>query len=228
MITHTKATKNMLDIDSQGMVTSPRVQPRRFNVIERSAMTSVTGIIIHQTGSSDEQGVFSSYRRGGNGAHFLIAKNGTIYQTASLNLRTNHVGPLKARCLAEHRCTAAEFKKSVRFSQASSVERMNRIEMTKTVPARYPSNADSIGIEIVGLASLPPGITMPTGLSKAQQDAFLGEKAVYESVTRFQNISLRWLVDELIDTLHVSSSEVHRHPDVSRKNKTEASTAVWR
>ncbi len=210
------------------MVISSRIQPRRFNVIERTAMASVTGIIIHQTGSSDEQSVFSSYTRGGNGAHFLITKNGTIYQTASLNLRTNHVGPLKARCLAEHRCTAAEFKKSVKFSQASSVERMNRIEMTKTVPARYPSNTDSIGIEIVGLASLPPGITMPTGLSKAQQDAFLGEKAVYESVTRSQNISLRWLVDELIDTLHVSSSEVHRHPDVSRKNTTEASTAVWR
>jgi N-acetyl-anhydromuramyl-L-alanine amidase AmpD len=218
----------MLDIDSQGMVISSRVQPRRFNVIERTAMTSVTGIIIHQTGSSDERSVFSSYRRGGNGAHFLIAKNGTIYQTASLHLRTNHVGPLKARCLAEHRCTAAEFKKSSKFPQASAVERMNKIEMMKSVPLRYPSNTDSIGIEIVGSASLPPGVTMPAGLSRVQQDAFLGEKSVYEPVTTAQNTSLRWLVDELTDTLHVSSSEVHRHPDVSRKNKTEASTAAWR
>ena len=105
---------------------------------------------------------------------------------------------------------------------------MNKIEMTKSVPLRYPSNTDSIGIEIVGSASLPPGVTMPAGLSKVQQDAFLGEKAVYESVTTAQNISLQWLVGELIDTLHFSSSEVHRHPDVSRKKTPEASTAVWR
>lgn len=220
--------RNMLHIDPQGMIIASRVQPRRFTVIERAAMTSITGIIIHQTGSADEQSVFSSYKRGGNGAHFLIAKNGTIYQTASVNYRTNHVGPLKARCLAEHRCTAAEFRRSTIFPQVSTVERMSKIEMTKSVPLRYPSNTDSIGIEIVGSASLPPGITMPAGLSKAQQDAFLGEKSVYESVTTAQNMSLRWLVDELIGTLHVNSSEVHRHPDVSRKNTTEASTAIWR
>lgn len=102
------------------------------------------------------------------------------------------------------------------------------MEMTKSVPVRYPSNIDSIGIEIVGIASLPPDVKMPAGLSKAQQDAFLGEKSVYEPITTAQNLSLRWLVDELVSTLHLNSSEVHRHPDVSRKNATEASTALWR
>lgn len=220
--------KNMLQIDPQGMVTASRIQPRRFTIIERSAMSSITGIIVHQTGSPNEQSVFASYQSGGNGAHFLIAKNGTLYQTASVRYRTNHVGPLKARCLAEHRCTAAAFRKSKDFPQNSAVERMNKMEMTKSVPVRYPSNIDSIGIEIVGIASLPPDVKMPAGLSKAQQDAFLGEKSVYEPITTAQNLSLRWLVDELVSTLHLDSSEVHRHPDVSRKNATEASTALWR
>ncbi|GKT22630.1 hypothetical protein [Acidovorax sp. SUPP3334] len=71
-------------------------------------------------------------------------------------------------------------------------------------------------------------VKMPMGLSKVQQDAFLGEKAVHEPVTTAQNNSLRWLVDELISTLPLNSAEVHRHPDVSRKNATEASTAIWR
>ncbi|CAM3873860.1 N-acetylmuramoyl-L-alanine amidase [Paracidovorax anthurii] len=191
-------------------------------------MKTITGVVVHQTGSANEQSVFASYKAGGNGAHFLIAKNGTIYQTASVNHRTNHVGPLKARCLAEHRCTAAAFQKSKDFPQGSLIERMNAIEMTKAVPVRYPSNIDSIGIEIVGISSLPPNVKMPAGLSKNQQDAFLGEKSVYEPVTTAQNDSLRWLINELVSTLRMDSSEVHRHPDVSRKNATEASTAVWR
>lgn len=218
----------MLQIDPQGMVAASRVQPRRFTIIERSPMSSITGIVVHQTGSSNEESVFASYKLGGNGAHFLIAKNGTLYQTASVNYRTNHVGPLKARCLVEHRCTAAAFKKSNTFPQNSAVERMNKIEMSKSVPIRYPSNTDSIGIEIVGISSLPPGVKMPSGLSKVQQDAFMGEKAVYEPITTAQNNSLRWLVDELISTLQLNAEEVHRHPDVSRKNATEASTAIWR
>ncbi|SFD80813.1 peptidoglycan recognition protein family protein [Paracidovorax konjaci] len=218
----------MLHIDLQGMLTTSRVQPRRFTMIERSPMKTISGIVVHQTGSANEQSVFASYRAGGNGAHFLIGKNGVIYQTASVNHRTNHVGPLKARCLAEHRCTAAAFQKSKEFPQGSAVERMNKIEMTKAVPVRYPSNVDSIGIEIVGMSSLPPNVRMPAGLSKAQQDAFLGEKSVYEPVNAVQNDSLRWLINGLTDTLRISSSEIHRHPDVSRKNVTEASTASWR
>jgi N-acetyl-anhydromuramyl-L-alanine amidase AmpD len=218
----------MLQIDAHGMVVDHKVMPRRFPMIERTPMKAITGIIVHQTGSPNEQSVFANYKAGGNGAHFLIAKNGTIYQTASVNNRTNHVGPLRARCLAEHKCTMAAFQKSKAFLQPKLPDRMNKIEMTKTVPARYPSNLDSIGIEIVGAASLPPGVKVPITLSKAQKDAFLGEKAVYEPVTPMQNASLQWLIDELTSTLQVSKSEIHKHPDVSRKNLTEASTATWR
>lgn len=56
---------------------------------------------------------------------------------------------------------------------------------------------------------------------------FFNQNAVYEAVTSAQNLSLQWLVGELAQTLQVPSSEVFRHPEVSRKSPTEASTANW-
>ncbi|CAG2262846.1 N-acetylmuramoyl-L-alanine amidase [Burkholderia sola] len=50
---------------------------------------------------------------------------------------------------------------------------------------------------------------------------------IYESVTTEQNASLKWLVRELSETLNVEMREVYRHPEVGRKNATEASTARW-
>jgi len=213
----------MLTFDSQGMVErDSRIHPRRFMTIERTDMRVISGIIVHQTGAPSETSTFNSYKQANaNGAHFLILKDGTIYQTASVFKRTNHVGPLKARCLAEHRCTPSEIK----TFNAITPKAMHRIEMQKIVPARYPSNGDSIGI--VGAASLPPGVQMPPNLNEQQQRAFMGNRAVYESLTTLQQASLKYLIDGLTKALDIASTEVHKHPEVSRKNVTEAATASW-
>lgn len=71
------------------------------------------------------------------------------------------------------------------------------------------SLTDSIGIEIVGRAAGPKN------------------KEVYEAVTDKQNESLKWLVSEIASKFNVPMTEVYRHPDIGRKNKTEASTAKW-
>lgn len=70
---------------------------------------------------------------------------------------------------------------------------------------------DSIGIEIVGASKNVPGERYPQ----------------YEIVNDQQNASLKWLVKELAETLNVSMSEVHKHPDIARKTPTEASSAKW-
>jgi N-acetyl-anhydromuramyl-L-alanine amidase AmpD len=88
----------------------------------------------------------------------------------------------------------------------------NSRERAKAVPDRFPSNEDSIGIELVGA-------TIPASAAPATE--------VYESVTAQQNAALKWLIVELASTLGVPMTEVLRHPDVSRKNPTEASTARW-
>lgn len=200
----------MLNIDTTGKVLHPRVTSSISTTIERGDMKYINGIIVHQTDSYTAASSLNSYKNPkANGAHFLIDKDGSIYQTASVYKKTWHVGRLKARCLVESRCTATELAALKRYNPT----RENNIETEKSVPDRYPSNMDSIGIELVGKAITPPNDP------KA--------KPTYEAVTVEQNDSLKWLIDELRDTLKVPLSEVFRHPVVSRKNETEAATAQW-
>lgn len=216
----------MLTLNNDGLIIQEaRILVRRAVQIERGPLVKVTGIIVHQTGSSNELSVFSSYKASNaNGAHFLIAKNGTIYQTASLLKQTRHVGALKSRCLMEHKCKPAEllaFKKS-------GIQQMHEMEMRKEPPERYPANIDSLGIEVVGQAHLPPNKKMPANLTAAEQQRFLAEHGVYEPLTSAQQASLQFLLVQLKETLSISASEIFRHPEVSYKNKTEAETATWK
>src|SRR5256885_7363083 len=77
-------------------------------------------------------------------------------KTASLYKQTWHIGKIKARCLLEKRCTPVELKSLQRFNPTQE----NKREMLKKVPARFPANQDSIGIELVGKA-LPRGGYIP-------------------------------------------------------------------
>ncbi|PCE31731.1 peptidoglycan recognition protein family protein [Burkholderia ubonensis] len=200
----------MLSIDSNGMIVSSRVVRVRKTQIERGAMQVISGVIVHQTGGSTAASAFNSYQNpSANGAHFLIDKDGTIYQTASLKKQTWHVGRVKARCVAEMRCTPVELEQLRRFDPRGE----NRREMRKAVPDRYPSNTDSIGVELVGEA-LPLDEPVP-------------ERRTYVAAPEAQNDSLRWLIHELSITLNVPMAEVFRHPTVSRKNDTEAARVQW-
>lgn len=199
----------MLTIDKDGKVIHKKVTLKIFTSIEKKDMKKVRGLIIHQTGGPTAQSSFNSYGSGRAGAHFLIDTDGTIFQTASLLKQTWHVGKLRSRCLAELSCSAAELKLLKKFDPSGT----HRREMAKNIPHRYPSNQDSIGIEIVGQA-LP--LTQPNP-----------DKRTYETLSKDQSASLKWLVQELRSSLNVPLTEVFRHPTVSYKNKTEAATASW-
>jgi N-acetyl-anhydromuramyl-L-alanine amidase AmpD len=193
----------MLVLDKDGMVQDPRVRAARQATIERADMAKVNGIIVHQTGGSTAASSLSSYKNAGaSGAHFLIDRDGTVYQTASMYKKTWHVGKLKARCLVEQRCTPVELAALKKFNPTAE----NSQEKAKQVPDRYPSNDDSVGIELVGKVLA---------------------NGVYDVVTADQNTSLRWLVSEIQTTLGVAVTEVFRHPEVSRKNPSEAQSAKW-
>jgi N-acetyl-anhydromuramyl-L-alanine amidase AmpD len=199
----------MLFISKQGYVDADRINIKIFHTIERRPMDKVNGIVVHQTGGSTAQSTFNSYQSvGANGAHFLIDKDGTIYQTASLRKTTDHVGKLKSKCLVKKTCSPIEFKKV--FSMRNKYMELSRFESRKKFPDRYPDNSDSIGVELVG------------GIASGA-----GGNLIYEQVTDQQNDSLRWLVSELTDTLGVSMREIYRHPDLSYKVETEAKTAKW-
>jgi len=180
-------------------------------MIERGVLQRIQGIIVHKTSGATSSSSLSSYTvKGANGAHFLIDKDGTIFQTASLLRQTWHAGRLRARCLAEYRCTPTELRVLKRFSPKT----VHRMEIAKVVPLRYPSNEDSVGIEIVG------AVVAGKGQNPAEQGA-------YETVNAQQNVSLRWLIAELTSTFGIPMTEIFRHPIVSRKNPTEAKSASW-
>jgi hypothetical protein len=165
----------MLHVDSHGYVLNARVQRTPRPLIERGVLQRISGIIVHQTGGASGASSLSSYTmQNATGAHFLIDKDGTIYQTASLFRQTWHVGRLRARCVAEYRCSPAELQALKSFSPRTE----HRMEMAKQVPQRYPSDEDSIGIEIVGAVVA----------GKGQNPA---EQGVYETVNEQQNTSLR-------------------------------------
>lgn len=201
----------MFHVDSQGYVLNSRVRRAPRPLIERGVLQRIKGIIVHQTGGSSGASSLSSYAmQNANGTHFLIDKDGTIYQTASLSRQTSHVGRLRARCVAEQRCSPTDLQTLRHFSPKNE----HRMEMAKQVPQRYPSNEDSVGIEIVG--------AVVTGKSQN-----LAEHGVYEPVNEQQNESLRWLIAELTSTFGIPMTEIFRHPVVSRKNPTEAKSASW-
>lgn len=196
-----------LFISRGGIVDAERIKVKIFPTIERGKLDAVNGIVVHQTKSPTAQSTFNSYsNKGAHGAHFLIDKDGTIYQTASLHKLTEHVGLLQSRCIVKKKCTPVEIKAA---SSVKGAKALSRHESRKSFPDRFPMNQDSIGIEIVSEA---PG-------KKGEE--------IFDPATDMQNSSLAWLVKELADTFNVSMQEVYRHPDIGRKNKTEASTARW-
>lgn len=191
----------MLIVDMLGRVENQRVKTAISRNIEGEDISIINGIIVHQTASSTAQATLNGYKMpGANGAHFLIDKDGTIYQTASLHKKTRHVGFLKSRCLAEKTCSPADLKK---LHGRRVGAKIGAVEIKKPFPTRYPSNKDSIGVEIVSLF----------------------KNGNFESITNEQQNSLTWLLNELTQTLNINRAEIYRHSEVSWKQQSEGSSA---
>ncbi|MGV3346971.1 N-acetylmuramoyl-L-alanine amidase [Enterobacteriaceae bacterium LUAb1] len=203
-------------IDEDGYIFDDRIERKIFKTIERGNLDRVNGIVVHQTNSPTAQSTFNSYdNTSANGAHFLIDKDGKIYQTASLFKMTWHVGLMQSKCFLKKVCKPTETHllalHTKKFWVRKIAKEITEIEKKKDFPDRFPNNTDSIGIEIVGLAVQVKGKPDP----------------VYETVNDKQNESLKWLITELTSKFKVPMTEIHRHPDIGRKNTTEASTAKW-
>jgi N-acetyl-anhydromuramyl-L-alanine amidase AmpD len=199
-----------------GIVRDPRVKQSIVKKLDHGPLKTIHAIVVHQTDSSTAQGTIGGYNAlpSGNGAHFLIDKDGTIYQTVSLNRKAQHVGYIYAKCFQLHNCVAKEqktyedlYKKGYGFGTRA----ISTLESKKSYPDRYPMNFDSIGIEIVS--------------------KYLGDKNnpthAYEQPTSKQQTSLHWLVTNLLESLNLRQTDVYRHPQVSNKEAGEARDAQW-
>lgn len=208
-----------LKIDKTGASQHTKIKNKITGNLARGDLDQINGIIIHQTGGSTATSTLNSYNAAkANGAHFLIAKDGTIYQTASVYKKTWHVGKLRSRCVAEGSCAPVDAQRDTAQKETSYIQKLgptarNKYERVKPYPDRYPMNADSLGIEIVG-----------TTVGKDPNNP--GE-LLYETVNAAQNTALSWLVKQLSDQFGVGFDSVFRHPLVSAKTPSEAATANW-
>ena len=139
-----------------GKIVDKKVEIKTYSSIEHGNISNITSIVLHRTDSYNAEGTLSAYAKGKeSGAHFLIDKNGQIYQTANLKKFCQHVGALLPRCEIEKNCDPKELKtitaliheKGLSFS--ARARNLARHESEKKYPLRYPSNKASIGIEVV-------------------------------------------------------------------------------
>ena len=197
-----------------GIVRDSRIEVAIYPMLEHGPMADVSGIILHQTSSDYIVKTMAEYafRRSGVGAHFLINPAGQIFQTARITQICWHVGRINAYCQQVHRCTAtdeqmfAKIEKEYGNNQAEKDKMIDAWEQKKLAFNRYPTNNDSIGIEVVGA---------PKG-------------KVYGSPTLEQNQSSRWLVRELILALKLDRSRIFPRGLIDpRKMSTEGGMVAY-
>lgn len=197
-----------------GKLLSSRVEDRINAAIEKGTLTAVHALVVHQTGAPSSASSFSSYANGQNGAHFLIDTDGSIYQTARVTQKCWHVGKIRAKCQEMKSCTPDELKaiNAILFKRGESyavrVKQLHDHESDKPYPDRYPTNDDSLGIEIVS--------------------AFNEKANAYDSVNKLQNDSLSWLISTLEGLLALGDADVYTHGAIGYKQKSEGSTASWK
>jgi N-acetyl-anhydromuramyl-L-alanine amidase AmpD len=164
--------------------------------------------MLHRTGASTANSTLEAYKTQTVGAHFLVAEDGTIYQTADLRKATQHVGKIKARCNEEGTCSRAESRsiseilsqKGKKYGQKVS-ELSQREQKTKNYPERYPTSKESIGIEVVG--TVDP------------------ESGEYRAPTPEQLLSVQELVEGLQQKYGLKDSDIYKHGETSYKNESE-------
>ena len=145
-------------IDSEGYLTDPGITRTPIPAISHAPMPQVNGIVLHRTESSTAASTLSTWRTrdAGTGAHFLIDRDGTTHQTVSVDRQAWHVGAIRSRGEVEGTITPDDQRAldAARNGQAewrgTAVRAVSRVESSRPYPERYPTNADSVGIEVVG------------------------------------------------------------------------------
>jgi len=191
-----------------------KIETRIIPNIEHGILTRINSIVIHRTAAPTAISTLHAWKTKKSGAHFLIDKNGKIYQTARLDKICWHMGLVVSKCRLEKSCTQKDgaIIKNILHGSSSWSDKYKKIlkhERKKKYPDRYPMNSDSIGIELVGV--------------------YLGvdDKGPFEEMTQSQASSFLWLVTELLQKYNLSfGDDIYAHGEVARKKVNEGADAL--
>ncbi|MFL5357754.1 N-acetylmuramoyl-L-alanine amidase [Archangium sp.] len=172
-------------VDGKGYVQNAKFVHKPISALEKGAITGPKAIVLHRTDSTNLESPLQSFKKG-VGTHFIVDKDGTVTQTASLLKKTSHVGKIKSRCYESGTCPASEKAKIKSWGWAP--QKVYDQEKVKSYPARYPMNEDSVGIEVVAKnnngvweTATPAQLVSITKVVKILQNAYgLGEADIYE------------------------------------------------
>ena len=192
-----------------GKLVDKTIDVKTYASIEHGNINKITAIVLHRTDSSNASSTIQAYANGKkSGAHFLIDKVGKIYQTADMRKICWHVGILLPRCQIEKNCNPKELKTITAlihekgFSFGRRARNLSRHEAGKKYPLRYPSNSDSIGIEVVG--------------------AFWPSQKSFDKPTQQQLKSLKFLVKIIAKEYKLNINySVYAHGEIARKEVSE-------
>lgn len=188
-------------IGQDGYLTAPGITRTSIPALEREPMSAVNAIVLHRTEGPSLDSALSEWRKSHNGTHFIIDKNGLIHQTASLNHHTNHVGRIRSRAEEEGTASAEESKELKGYG----VSQTHSHENTKSYPDRFPTNRDSVGIEVVA------------NYNKARG---------WDVTTPEQKESLNRLVDVLKCEYGLSHQDIYEHDKISYKTQDEGNGLI--
>lgn len=166
--------------------------------LENGPINGPKAVVLHRTDSTTADGTMRGFERG-IGTHFLVGKDGTVFQAASLAQKTAHVGKIRSRCHSEGSCSAEERRLIDRWGWAP--RRIHNHEKVKSYPQRYPMNEDSVGIETVA--------------------KFDRNTKQWEAPTAEQSVSIAKLIGILKEEYGLSDADIYEHDRISYKEPGE-------
>lgn len=192
-------------VGADGYLTDPGITRTEVPALERNPMADVNAIVMHRTMGSTAAGTLSHWRDQDrpSGTHFLIDRDGTIHQTASLDNNTNHVGKIRSRGEVEGTLTPQQTEElaAARKAKGDDYTAVHQLESRRGYPDRYPTNGDSIGIEVVA--------------------TYNATTKTWQEPTEAQRASIQTLVGTLQNNFGLNDRDVYEHDRISYKTQGE-------
>ncbi len=170
----------------------------------------INAVILHRTVSYTTKSVFDTWLSKSNsyrvGAHFVIDKDGIIYQCLSIYKKAHHVGKIRSRALEMQHYKDDTDRKLI-SEKKNNYSTLASYEYKKQYPLRFPCNSDSIGIEVVSM--------------------YIRETKEWEKATEAQIKSINLLLDILLkyytknDGSSLTVKDIYPHDKIAYKTDGE-------